>query len=217
MDDTTKNQLSLHVAGATVRHRSPFEDLETYSNDTECDLAFLKNWVTPVYLGGLQTEPKALATYKALVPSLTSETLLKMLGDFNWRPRIAGAYYAAISNDKTVETIIGTHLLKSEVCYAGSGYCIALAAFETASAQEYLRQYLEYYLQRFDLDFDQSSAIGALAYLDDCMSTDYFNDFDAAYEVWRGQADHRLSIEEAINGFNSSMESLAKIREAVGN
>ena len=216
MDEETKKMVALHVAGAIVRHRSPFDALTAHRNETGVDNAFLKKWVIPVYLKGLRQDEESLAVYKALIPQLTDGIMLKMLGEFNWRSRIAGAYYAAISRSFEVEDVIGTHLLKSEVCYAGRGYCIALASFETRSAQQYVRKYLDYYLQRPDLDFNQSCAIGALAYLDKIHESHHVDELDAAYDAWRQQAAHRDSAEEAIFWFQDEMEQLAIIRDAVG-
>ena len=201
----------MHVAGATVRHCSPFEALDAHRNETEIDSAFIEKWVIPVYMKGLCQGDETLAAYRELVPQLTDSIVLKMLGEFNWRPRIAGAYFAAISRSVDVEVVIGTHLLKSEVCFAGRGYCIALASFETKSAQLYLRRYLDYYLERSDLYFDQPSAFGALAYLDKIHASDQFAGVRTAYELWREQAPHRQSAEEAISQFKAEMERLAFI------
>lgn len=50
--------------------------------------------------------------------------------------------------------------------YAGHGYCLALESFATEAAAQYLRDYLDYYLGRVDLRFDQSSAFCTLEVLD---------------------------------------------------
>ena len=199
-----------------MRHSSPFEALQAHRNETEIDSAFIEKWVVPVYLKGLRQGEETFAAYRELVPQLTDSIVLKMLGEFDWRPRIAGAYFAAISRCVEVEDVIGTHLLKSEVCYAGCGYCIALAAFETRSAQQYVRKYLDYYLQRSDLDFDQSCAIGALAYMDKIHGSNHFTEVGSAYELWREQASHRRSAEAAISRFQGEMEQLAIIQNAIG-
>ncbi len=216
LDEASKKQLLLHVAGATVRHKHPFESMASYRNDSDCDAQFIKKWVVPVYLGGVSTKEETLAAYKSLFPQLTHEILLKMLGEFGWRQRIAGAYFAAISKHQEVEDIIGTHLLKSEVCYAGTGYCLALASFETATAQKYLIRYLEYYLQRVDLDFDQSSALGALAFLDPLLGSSHLSELRPAYDVWQAQRPHRGKAENVIVNFRELMARIAVIREAVG-
>ncbi|MCK0096094.1 DUF6000 family protein [Yoonia sp. F2084L] len=216
MDDALKKQVELHLAGATVRHQSPFESMTTYRNDTECDLALIEKWVVPLYMAGLRINDETLATYKNLYPQLSHDILLKMLGEFNWRPRKVGAIFSAISKNQDVETIIGTHLLKSEVCYAGQGYCLALASFESVSAQRYLIQYLDYYLQRTDLDFDQGSALGAVAYLDPIFGSDVLSEVRPAYDVWRQHRPHRSAAEDVIIYFRQQMGSIATIREAVG-
>lgn len=77
--------------------------------------------------------------------------VLNLLIDFNWRTRITGAFFSAINKYQEFEDIIGRHLLKSEVCYSGSGYCLALATFSTENAKGYLVKYLDYYLDRKDL------------------------------------------------------------------
>ncbi|SFR35206.1 hypothetical protein SAMN04488005_0778 [Yoonia tamlensis] len=216
MNDATKKQVELHVAGATVRHQSPFENMTTYRNDKECDLALIKKWVVPLYLTGLRVNDKTLATYNDLFPQLSHDILLTMLGEFNWRPRKVGAIFAAISKNQDVENIIGTHLLKSEVCYAGQGYCLALASFESVSARTFLIQYLDYYLQRTDLDFDQGSALGALAYLDPILGSDILSELIPAYYLWQQHRPHRSAAENVINNFGQQMASIATIRGAVG-
>jgi Family of unknown function (DUF6000) len=67
---------------------------------------------------------------------------------------------------KEFESTIGRSLLKSEVCYAGSAYCVALATFATADSRNFLISYLDYYLTRKDLWFNQADAYCALEYLD---------------------------------------------------
>jgi hypothetical protein len=89
-----------------------------------------------------------------------------LLGYFDWRPKKAASFFAAINHYTELEDIIGTHLLKSEVCYAGYGYCIALACFATEKSKDYLARYLRYYLGRKDLRFEQVEAYCALEHID---------------------------------------------------
>lgn len=215
LDEASKKHLLLHVAGATVRHQNPFENMLSHQNDVECDNQFIKKWVVPVYLAGLSGKEETLLVFKSLMPQLTHEILLKMLGEFGWRQRIAGAYFAAISKHQAVEDVIGTHLLKSEVCYAGRGYCLALASFETITAQKYLIQYLEYYLSRSDLDFDQSSALGALAFLDPLLGSSHASKLRPTYDVWQQQRSHRRKAEDVIEYFRKDMARITTIRSAV--
>jgi len=216
LDKASNKQLMLHVDGAIIRHRNPFENMVAYRNDVDCDQPFIKKWVVPVYLKGLSGEEETLMAYKSLIPQLTHEIVLKMLGEFGWRQRIAGAYFSAITKHQDVEDVIGTHLLKSEVCYAGTGYCLALASFQTVTAQKYVMDYLGYYLQRSDLDFDQSSALGALAFLDPLLGSSYLSELRPAYDAWQEQKPHRRKAEDAIANVRENMAHISAIRRAVG-
>jgi hypothetical protein len=89
-----------------------------------------------------------------------------LLAYFDWRPRLVGAWLAALREMTEFDDHIGRLLVRSDVCYAGKGYCLALARFNTVRARDYLVSYLDYYLGRPDLWFEQSEALGALAYLD---------------------------------------------------
>ena len=77
--------------------------------------------------------------------------MLKNLGDFNWRTRSTGSYFASIKQAYHLEDIIGTHLLKSEVCYAGAEYAKTIASFNTSKSPNYLKKYLTYYLKKPEL------------------------------------------------------------------
>lgn len=68
--------------------------------------------------------------------------------------------------------IIGTHLLKSEVCYAGDLYAVILAYYNQPETIAYLNRYLEYYLQKPELYFDQEAVLETIAYLDTVNNTD---------------------------------------------
>lgn len=170
MDDANE-QIRLHLAGATVTHKSNFEDLPTYKNTGKLTQDFIKTWAIPFYtkLGRTDT-----AWSKQLVQSknqITKEIVLQLLGDFNWRTRQTGAFFTTIMNFTDLTDIIGSHFLKSEVCYAGRVYARTFASFNTDKAVTYLDRYLAYYLTKTDLWFDQQDAIEALTYLDKVNST----------------------------------------------
>ena len=42
--------IRLHVAGATVRHQSPFSELKSFRNEVEITQDFRNEWVAPFYL-----------------------------------------------------------------------------------------------------------------------------------------------------------------------
>jgi hypothetical protein len=176
-DDEIKN-IQLHVAGATVRHTNPFDTLQIPSEGVEVDQAFIDKWVIPFYrvnLGNVDEAFKRNARNALL--EISPQVIEKLLGHFNWRTRIVGAFFAAVKNWTQFQETIGNLLLKSEVSYAGKGYCLALVTFNTDISSDYLKRYLDYYLQQKDLYFDQAEAMSALAYLDKENQTNHVSNY----------------------------------------
>ncbi|QJB34603.1 hypothetical protein HF329_26205 [Chitinophaga oryzae] len=201
------DEIALHIAGATVRHRNPFEHLEVPRNEEELSQKFVDQWVVPFYFFDTRTEESVLRFAQA-AREINIDIVKKLLGDFDWRPRITGAYFAAINQYQELEDIIGRHLLKSEVCYAGQGYCLALAAFGTHTSQKYLTDYLKHYLEQKDLWFDQASALAALYHLSPEEAdklTGQWNTFIADKENW--------NLERSRAGFNESMTKIEQIKK----
>lgn len=162
--------VQLHFAGATVRHKSPFSDLAVPTTDAPLPDDVRKTWVMPLYFGLDKPDVKPfLADHLRLV---SDDLISQLLANFNWRPRTAAAYLAALSNREAFTTQLGRLLLRSDVCYAGSAYCLALAEFNSSAGIGFLEEYLSYYLTRRDLWFDQADAMAAIVYLDRVNGTD---------------------------------------------
>ena len=173
MNNDLQNEMKLHSAGATVRHSSVFSHLKTHQNNFELTQEFINTWVIPLYMKIRNIHDNSWVDYLTLhKKEITEEITLTLLGDFNWRTRTVGAYLSALKNYENQIGIIGTHLLKSEVCYAGDLYAMVLAYYNTPEAIEYLNTYLDYYLQKPELYFDQESVLEAIAYLDTVNNTD---------------------------------------------
>lgn len=168
-------EASLHSAGATVRHRNPFEDLKVFRNDDELTKEFAAKWVSPFYmrLPVDEGDEQTINLFAVASREIDLDIATKLLGNFDWRSRSTAAYFAAINNYTQLEDLIGRHLLKSEVCYAGATYCLTLATFGTPNAKDYLKNYLEYYLERKDLWFDQADAMCALEFIDKEATTQF--------------------------------------------
>jgi hypothetical protein len=203
------DEIALHVSGTTVRHRNPFEAIEVPRNDEELSEGLIKRWVVPFYMNSLSNaDETTIKTFADAANQINLDIVKKLLGDFDWRTRITGAFFSAINDYKELEDIISRHLLKSEVCYAGSGYCLALATFATDKAKDYLSAYLDYYLERKDLWFDQADAFCALEYLDKDEANkrlDKWNLFVADKQYW--------SLEKSRQQFNSCILTVEKIRK----
>lgn len=179
-EDLSGNEL--HSAGATALHKSPFEDLNSYTNEVEISQEFREEWVRPFYMELTNPSDEWINKIIELKPKINEEVILKNLGDFNWRTRSTGSYFAAIKGLTHLEDIIGTHLLKSEVCCAGPTYALTLASFNTAKSLDYFDKYLEYYLKQPQLYFDQGSVITAMKYLDEVNNT---NNTDKHLKNWQ--------------------------------
>jgi len=130
-DDDIRN----HVAGATVRHASPFAEIEVPSHREPLPQPFVQKWVHPFYMPDPgRDRDRFIANLRPVYDEIDEALVVTLLSQFDWRPRITGAYFAAVKKFTSLEDHIGRLLLRSDVCYAGRGYCLALARFDTAAA-----------------------------------------------------------------------------------
>lgn len=179
------SDIQKHSAGATVRHSSPFDSLESYSNKEEISQSFIDEWVIPFYFNLNKTDIEWIHFMSKTLPNITEEVVLTNLGEFNWRTRQTGAYFAALTDSIGSIEIIGTHLLKSEVCYAGFEYAKVLAYFNVPESIEYFTKYLNHYLKRPDLHFDQGPVLIALNYLDKINETKLVDHYREDWEKFK--------------------------------
>ena len=98
---------------------------------------------------------------------------LSILLEGGWRERKTAAWLIAIAGRTEFRERLGELLLASEVVYAGRGYCVALAHFQTQDDARLLIEYLDKYLPRLDLRYDQAMALGALMHIDSALGTDH--------------------------------------------
>lgn len=213
INDRPKDLISLHVAGATVRHTSPYSELKVDENTEPLDNEFIATYVSPFYLGRKDTD-EFRRKYIAVKASLDTKLVSKLLGDFNWRPRSVGAYFAALGNMTELEDHIGKLLLRSDVCYTGNNYCLALASFSSSAAIHYLEQYLEYYLEQPDLWFDQNSAIAALSYIGEKQGKDLVTAF---MPLWQRFIANKPNWDFAafVEKFNQQMITLNEFKSEI--
>ena len=196
----------LHSAGATVRHKGEFSNLEVVADENSLSDDFIQKWVAPFYMLGVDDD-SFLANYSEIKSELDETIVVSLLSEFNWRPRIVGAYFSALKQYRSFEDIIGKLLLRSDVCYAGVGYTIALTSFNTESSINYLTQYLEYYLTKKDLWFDQCDVMAALKYLDSINGTE---NFKAQLPAWNKFVRNKPNwdLEAKIKWFSATMKQI---------
>ena len=203
------NPLQRHVAGATVQHHGPFNEIEVPVNSDPLSAEIRDKWVRPLYFG---LRHKGATEFIVEHLSEANFDLVEtLLCHFDWRSRATGGYLAALLNLKQSEEHIGRLLLRSDVCYAGFGYCVAIATFNTPAGVNFLNQYLDYYLKRPELFFDQNHAMAALKYLDEINGTENltlhkanWNDFVIGKQNW--------DLEKSIQGFREYMALLLETR-----
>lgn len=223
MDDSLENQINLHSAGAIVQHKTPFENLVSYQNDTELTQEFIEKWVNPFYMRiGHYYDMGWVDEIFDISSEITEEITLKLLGDFNWRARLVGAYFSAVKNYQSQIDIIGVHFLKSEVCCVGHIYALTLAFYNSEKTIQFLEKYLDYYLEKPELYFDQKSALEAITYLDKINNTRLFENLEERWvklnlkrnELQKDRAIMVSKIIEKEQGKNASEDYLKEILSA---
>ncbi|WP_106959889.1 DUF6000 family protein [Streptomyces purpureus] len=165
--------------------RRAYEDAEL--------LDLVRRYVTPdrryLKLGGslLRLEgPEYDRFARALVEDaglITSDELAVLL-EGGWRERRTAAWLIAVSGRTEFRERLGDLLLASEVCCAGLAYCVALATFGTPHDADLLADYLDRYLRRPDLAYNQLVAMGALLYLDLNLGADHASRFLVPDGLW---------------------------------
>lgn len=193
------------TAGATVLHVSPFSDLpvpDPPSGEVACEV-----WQQRAFSDGHFSPASLRALSVGNLDEIDVEFVRTLLSVFDWRPRLAAAYLCVVKNYVALEPLIGTLLLRSDVCYAGRGYCLALARFGTDSAVEYLRRYLAYYLTRSDLDFNQVDAMAALVCHDRVRQTAYAAEYRDAWATWASAERADAWLEERVRLMSAMLDA----------
>lgn len=208
-ENSRSDESELHFAGATVRHKNPFESLDIPRNSGKLSDEFLQKWVGPFYLNLLSNpDEELISRFTTAAREIDRAIVSKLLGDFNWRSRAAGAYFAMINNYGELDEVIGRHLVKSEVCCAGLSFCLALASFGTATAENYLVAYLDYYLDQKDLWFDQAEAFCALEHLSPTQAEKFTTKWESFIEN-----KPNWNLDRSRLHFQSCMDTLEEIKK----
>ncbi|WP_433202692.1 DUF6000 family protein [Dactylosporangium sp. CS-047395] len=153
----------------------------------------IRRYVATRYLDLLGGDCSGMRDDAAQISDAELTFLLQPGGMGNWRPRLVAAYLIATGRRVQFRETLGELLLASEVCYSGKGYCVALAAFGTPRDAEILIAYLERYLPRAELRYDQDWAMGALVHLDRQLGTGHAERFlgtGGPWDGWAGAVSH---------------------------
>ncbi|MFF7385347.1 DUF6000 family protein [Streptomyces griseoluteus] len=147
--------------------RDPRDDAEL--------LTLVRRYVTPErrYLklgGGLLRMPspasdRFMRDLREDAGRITPSEIAKLL-EGSWRERRTAAWLVAVSRRTEFREDLGRLLLASEVCCVGVAYGVTLASFGTARDADLLAAYLDRYLRRPDLAYDQNVVMGALQFIE---------------------------------------------------
>ncbi|MGW5510677.1 DUF6000 family protein [Streptomyces albogriseolus] len=164
-----------------------------YAHEDPELLALVRRYVTPdrryLKLGGSvmrMTGPDRAKFTRELgeaAGDITPRELTVLL-EGGWRERKTAAWLIAVARRTEFRERLGELLLASEVCYAGTAYSVTFATFGTPADADLLAAYLDRYLRRPDLYYDQPVAMGALLHLDAKLRADQAARFLAPDGLW---------------------------------
>lgn len=143
---------------------------------------FIARWVQPFYMRGPRGSD--VDPMRDALEQVEPAVVERLLATHNWRERIVGGWFAGLKGWSQFEGVIGQLLMASELCYAGQGYCFALACFADEPSRGYLTEYLDHYLARPELYYDQAEALCALMWIDACRSTQFTAPYVAPGGPW---------------------------------
>ena len=130
--------------------------------------------VRPFYLrflhGNFSHEEESIrtsffASLHQAAPTADPQSITRLFDSGGWRERLSAAWFVGLLKLDGFEDRISDLLLKSETCFAGQGYCFALARLASDSASVSLQNYLIRYLPVGTKEYDQEWAIGALHFI----------------------------------------------------
>ncbi|MEU9305725.1 DUF6000 family protein [Streptomyces sp. NPDC048269] len=161
-------------------------------------LDLVRRFVTPgrryLRLGGSllrSSGPERVVFARELVQAASEITPaeLDVLFEGGWRERKTASWLVVVAGRTEFRSRIGELLLASEGPYAGAAYCVTLATFGDSADADLLCRYLDRYLPRPDLDYDQGFALGALLHLDAALGSERASRYLAAGGLWQQWTD----------------------------
>jgi hypothetical protein len=146
---------------------------------------------------------------------VTDEDLDQLL-TYEWRAQLTAAWLAGFTRRTRHRGRIGELLLASRLCYAGQGFCLALARFGTPEDAQLLTEYLDRYLPQLELRYDQRWALGALLYLDTRLSTDHAERFLGTGGAWQRWVEAGPSLQLDPNDQRHVVDALCSFVDDCG-
>ena len=177
-----------------------------------------EKWIRPFYLQ-LSSPARFADAYAPLREDVTPTLVSELLYWRNWRSRLVGGYFAAIERMSSATEYIGRLLIRKELGFCTRGFVLALVAFETEPAAEFLTRYLDEVLPRTRAS-ESSYVVAAAAYRDELHGTQLLERY---LPVWEALAKTQLESTQASIGrvepdfalFGRDIAHIALIRDAV--
>jgi hypothetical protein len=217
MNEGDEKAIVQHIRGAAVVHTSPFATIAVPTVEETTTMEECEKFVVPFYgVSFSGSDGNFLKSLKTIYQEITPELVEKLLTEFDWRPRLTGAFFAALKQFKLFEDHIGRLLLRSDLCFAGRLYCVALVEFNSTNGLGYLRRYLEYYLAKPDLEYNQGEAMGALKCFDAKNGTKHLDEFLPLWKNYIQVMPWKPDLEKQVANFIQEMDALHEIRCSVG-
>jgi hypothetical protein len=171
-----------------VRHASTDPELlDLFHRFVTPGRRYLRLGGSSLRLGGPERE--AFMRELAQAASEIAPAELGILFEGGWRERKTASWLVVVAGRTEFRSRIGELLLASEGPYAGAAYCVTLATFGESTDADLLCAYLDRYLPRHDLHYDQGFALGALIHLDAARGSDRASRYLAAGGLWQQWTD----------------------------
>ncbi len=201
---------------AAIARAGEFAKLVVPNSDEMPSQEYVDKWVKPFYLTNLVYKYCTFEScFRQIAAEIDDQLITELLTQRNWRPRITAAYFVAIKRMAHHCDHIGKLLLRSDLCYAGSGYALALARINTPESLDYLKKYLHHYLRRPDLAFDQADVLGAVRHCDQINRTANIDEFRALWADFNAARNADVPIAEATQWFGQKIEIVNRLAQIV--
>jgi hypothetical protein len=131
-----------------------------------------RRFVAPFYMDVLHGNLVALASsacrqdeivreMRAVAPEVSLDTAVYLWSQ-GWREALMASWWAAVWQWPETVDQVEPLLIPSRSCFEGQAHCLALTRVRSSRARAVLTRYLDEYLPRPDLDYDQPWAMAAL-------------------------------------------------------
>jgi hypothetical protein len=185
-------------------------------------MSIYKQWVHPCYLQLLHGNFRGLCLaeesspeqdelirwFRRALTEITPDVIDTLLEQTEWRARLTASWFCGLKGWRQFRESLGQSLVESKVCFAGQGYCMALACFADRASADYLCAYLDRWLPQLDKYYDQHWAMPALQRIDVQLRTNFASRYlgaDGLWEQWALGCQDRTSpasLEDLDRHFN---------------